>query len=249
MNKINRLPPPDCLNNQIQSSKTKKIKFYENLWYQGKIKPRWNTTCKKGDKVSKIRQKLLQMSNGTCVYCGTKIDDATMDVDHYLPSSLFPYLAYCWDNLVSSCKKCNQNIKSDFSPASLTEKKIVEDILSDKFEYDLVYDKQQLLKSINDRLIEPTFDDPEEHLEFNPEFYLYESKTKIGKLTVSKFFSHKEIAENWEDLSKFIQKIIVSGKDKQAALDMVKSFIELNGNEYVCLKFYQYWLQEDGRTR
>ncbi|MDM8564697.1 HNH endonuclease [Candidatus Halobeggiatoa sp. HSG11] len=244
MNKINRLSSPDCLNNQIQSSKAKKIKFYENLRYQGKIKPRWNTACKEGDKVSKIRQKLLQMSNETCVYCGIKIDDVTMDVDHYLPSSLFPYLAYSWDNLVPSCKKCNQNIKSDFSPASLTGKKIVENILSDNIEHELVYDKKQLLDSVNDRLIEPTFDNPEEHLEFNPEFYFYENKTKIGEITIRKFFVHKEVAEKWEELSKFIKKTIINSKNEQAALDMIKSFIELNGNEYVCLKFYQYWLQE-----
>ncbi|KHD08393.1 hypothetical protein PN36_13355 [Candidatus Thiomargarita nelsonii] len=252
MNKIHRLPPPACLDNQIQISKNKKIQFYENLWdNNGKIQPRWNTTCKKGGKVSKIRQTLLEMSNEACVYCGIKIDNTDMDVDHFLPSSQFPYLAYCWDNLLPSCKRCNQNSKSSFFPKSLTGTKIVENILSEKFQYDLIYDKAHILKFIakNDRLIEPTFDNPEEHLEFNPEFYFYESKTKIGDFTIRQFFSQKEVAEDWEGLSKFIKSLIVNSQDEQAALNMVKSYIQLQGKEYVCLKFYQYWLKEKQEGR
>ncbi len=131
MNKIHRVSPPDCLNDQIPKSKNKKIRFYKDLWDNNrKIKPRWNTTCKEGGLVSKIRQTLLEMSNKTCVYCGVKIDNSNMDVDHYLPSSEFPYLAYCWDNLLPTCKRCNQKIKSDFCPKSLTGKEIVEPILS-----------------------------------------------------------------------------------------------------------------------
>lgn len=174
MKKIRRLPPPDCLNNEIKKSKTKKIDFYENLRdANGKIQPRWNTTCKEGGKISKIRLRLLEMSENVCVYCGVKIDNVDMDVDHFLPSSKFPYLAYCWDNLLATCKRCNQNIKSGFFPDSLKSKKIIEDILLSDFEHDLIYDKANILNNIakNDRLIEPSFDNPEEHLAFNPEFY------------------------------------------------------------------------------
>jgi hypothetical protein len=65
---------------------------------------------------------------------------------------------------------------------SLKSKKIIEDILLSDFEHDLIYDKANILNNIakNDRLIEPSFDDPEKNLAFNPEFYLYESKKKMG---------------------------------------------------------------------
>ncbi|MCP3874038.1 MAG: hypothetical protein GY699_12880 [Desulfobacteraceae bacterium] len=107
MKKIHRLPPPDCLDNQKQAHK--KNKFYEVLRdNNGKIKPRWNTACKEGGDISKIRKTLLEMSNQTCVYCGDKIYNTNMDVDHYLPSSKFPYLAYCWNNLLPSCLKFYQ---------------------------------------------------------------------------------------------------------------------------------------------
>ncbi len=244
MNKIHRLPPPDCLNDQISDSKQKKIQ-------SGKIKPRWNTTCKEGGLVSQIRRTLLKMSNQTCVYCGIKIDNSSLDVDHYLPSSVFPYLAYCWDNLLPTCKRCNQNIKSDFCPQSLVGKKIVEQILKERVEADLIYDKASILSSIAqyDRLIEPTYDNPTEHLEFNPEFYFYESKTKIGELTRVKFFMHKEVICEWEKLSHFVQALVQKIQDKQLILETLRLYIELHGQEYVCLKFYEYWLkeQEEGR--
>ncbi|OQY46765.1 MAG: hypothetical protein B6247_27290 [Candidatus Parabeggiatoa sp. nov. 2] len=191
------------------------------------------------------------MYNNTCVYCGIKIDNTNMDVDHYLPSSEFPYLAYCWENLLPTCKRCNQNSKSDFCPKSLTGKKIVENMLSEQFEHDFIYDKTYILTSIakDDRLIEPTFDNPEEHLEFNPEFYFYESKTKIGEITLRKFFQHKKVTEEWEKLSQFIHALVLKIKDKQAVLETLKLYTELHGQEYVCFKFYEYWLteQEEGR--
>jgi hypothetical protein len=61
----------------------------------------------------------------------------------------------------------------------IKHKIIIEDILSD-VEYDLIYDKANIFNNIdkNVRLFEPSFDNLEEHLAFNPEFYLYESKTK-----------------------------------------------------------------------
>ncbi len=252
MKRVHRFAAPDCLNNSIEDSKIKKRKFYDQLRdNNGKIKPRWNTTCKEGGEISKIRQTLLEMSNKTCVYCGDKIDNTSMDIDHYLPSSKFPYLAYCWDNLLPSCKICNQHSKSDFFPKSLTEKTIIEKILSDTFQHDFIYDKEHILNNIaqDDRLVEPTLDNPDEHLEFNPAFYFYESKTKIGELTNTKFFSHKEVAEKWEKWSKLIQQLIINSKNETAALETLKYLIELHGNEYVCLKFYHYWLKEKQEGR
>jgi hypothetical protein len=113
----------------------------------------------------------------------------------------------------------------------------------------LIYDKANILNNIakNDRLIEPSFDNPEEHLAFNPEFYFYESKTKMGEITNHKFFNHKEIVEEFEKLSRFIQSLIINLKDKQIALETVKSYIDLHGKESVCLRFYEYWLQRKRR--
>ena len=78
--------------------------------------------------------------------------------------------------------------KHNWAEVSRVGKIIVEEILDIKFEHDLIYDKAYLLTSItkDERLIEPTFDNPKEHLGFYPEFYFYESKTKIGDITIPK---------------------------------------------------------------
>jgi len=247
MKKIERIPPPDCLNNDIKKSRNKKIGFYENLKdKQGNVYPRWNTTCKDTNDVSRIRTQLLKMSENTCIFCGERIGDSKMDVDHYLPKSQFPYVAYCWENLLPTCKYCNQTLKKDYIPSALKEKKIVESIISDKFEYDYIYDKQHLLTNIakDDRLIDPTFDDPEEHLEFNPEFYFYEGKTEIGKITADKLFNrHKEVAEKWEGLSRFIKNIVMIIDDDPLAI-VSSLIIDVAGYEHICLEFYEYWRNE-----
>jgi hypothetical protein len=96
MKKVDRLPPPDCLNNALPKIRKKNREFYKNLYdNKGRIRPRWNTTCKNGQEISKIRTHLLTMSSYCCVYCGKNIHNGEMDVDHYLPTSAFPYLAYC----------------------------------------------------------------------------------------------------------------------------------------------------------
>lgn len=187
------------------------------------------------------------MTDNCCGYCGDKLNIKTMEADHYLPSAKFPYLAYCWDNLIPSCNYCN-NSKSDFAPASLEDKKIVEYIVSDTYEFDYIYDKSYSLKEIarDARLIDPTFDDPEEHLEFNPEFYFYEPKTEIGEITANRFFNrHKEVAEKWEKMSLFIKKLVA----EDVSEEIIDDYIKLNGYEYVCLKFYAYWLNEKQRGR
>lgn len=49
MRKLKVLPPPDCLNNEIEKSCKSKIHFYDDLRYKDKIRPRWNTLSKDTD--------------------------------------------------------------------------------------------------------------------------------------------------------------------------------------------------------
>ena len=243
MRKLKRLPSPDCLNNEIEKSSTDKISFYKDLRYKDKIISRWNTLSKDTDGISKIRKQLYKMSDGYCAYCGDLISIEEMDVDHYLPSSKYPYISYCFDNYLPSCKKCNQKIKRAFVPEALKDKSIVESIISDTYSYDFIYDKENLLDNVckKHRLIDPSYDDPEDHLIFNSEFYFYDHKTPIGKVTADMFFNkRKEVAEKYEQLSLFIKDLVNAG----FGIEMIRHFIKLRGYEYVCLKFYEHWVNE-----
>ena len=187
------------------------------------------------------------MSDNCCVYCGKFINETELDVDHYLPKNKFPYLSYCWDNLLPLCKQCNQCFKHNFVPASLADKIIVEKIFAEHIPYDLLYNKHELLINIsnNDRLIEPSFDNPNEHIEFFPEICLYAPKTAIGKITVLKFFNNKEINEIYLKLSNAIKDYFIKIHNFNDILDtLYKSIINIIGYEYVCLKLYEYWKTE-----
>ena len=248
MKKVERLAPPDCLNNNIPESRTNKRRFYQDLRKSdGTIRPRWNTTCKHEQKTSEIRRRLLEMSNGSCSYCGKSLNDGEMDVDHYLPKEDFPYLAYCWDNYVPSCKYCNQIAKRNFTPPALQGMTIVEEIVAERYPHDCIYEKENVLTRLagHDRLIEPTFDDPEEHLEFNPEFFFYQAKTSIGQRTIATFFLHKEVSVKWEKMSLFIKNLV----QLDAPRHVIQDYIAGNGYEFVCWKFYEYWLREKEEGR
>lgn len=64
-----------------------------------------------------IRDGLMQMSHGKCVYCEARLDEKSMymEVEHFLPKSRYPLLVVEWDNLLASCKHCNAS-KSDHDP-------------------------------------------------------------------------------------------------------------------------------------
>jgi hypothetical protein len=123
----------------------------------------------------------------------------------------------------------------------LKNRQLVEEILKDLFPQAEVYKRETLLANTSDRIIEPTFDEPEEHLEFLAGFCFYNPFTDIGTETYTMFFKHKEVTKKFKDLSEFVQ-IVVKGSENPQKI--VESYIELSGYEYICLKFLTYWLEE-----
>ncbi len=214
--------------------------YYKNLRDEkNKIRDRWNTIQENKCKV--VREQLLKLSDGCCAYCGKKIRGSEMDVDHFLPSFNFPYIAYCWENLLPSCKRCNQTYKHDYVPTSLKDQIIIEKCMKDEKEYNLIYDECDVLSLCeNSRIIEPSRDTIEEHLEFNPEIYAYKYKSDIGKLTKEKFFNKAEVIEFLEKLSEAVKKLVESG----CSFDVVQAFIDLDGYEFYYKSFYTYWMRE-----
>ncbi len=65
-----------------------------------------------------VKKALRKMSKGHCAYCQTyNAAGAWGDVEHFRPKSLFPALAYDWDNYFYSCTICN-NTKSNKWPTA-----------------------------------------------------------------------------------------------------------------------------------
>jgi len=64
------------------------------------------------------KEALARMSHRKCAYCEGKINSPRAgQVDHFKPKSLFPSLAYDWDNYFLSCGGCN-NAKRDKWPSN-----------------------------------------------------------------------------------------------------------------------------------
>lgn len=223
-----------------------KTKLYENLRYgDGKIRDRWNTIQKDNRKV--VRETLSSTSNEECSYCGKKIIGSDMDVDHFLPSAVFPYLSYCWDNMLPSCKRCNQALKNDYSPPALKEKIIIEHCAQNLVNpYDFTFNKNIMYALAKDeRLIDPTFDNVDEHLEFNPEFYLFKAKSPIGEKTIEIFFDNVDTMRQFEKISIIVKEFVKLGLSR----DVITPLIEAYGTEFYYNAFWDYWTIEKSEGR
>ncbi|ACA38121.1 HNH endonuclease [Lysinibacillus sphaericus] len=214
-----------------------KKKWYENL-RDGKnnIRDRWNTTQE--DKRPIIREKLYQITNGCCAYCGKKIKISEMDVDHFLPSHKFNYLSYCWLNYIPSCKTCNQSFKHQYYPKSIAEKQIIEHCCQGiVVPFDATYNQNILFTVTQDRIIDPFYDDISIHLTFQPLTYSYKAHTDIGKEMNKIFFRRQEFIEYIEGIS-FAVKRLVKNNNPRNILD---PFINLYGSEFYYNAYWDFW--------
>ncbi|MGP6151625.1 HNH endonuclease [Priestia flexa] len=231
--------PTKLINNE------RKRRLYENLKDEaGNIRPRWNTLVEGGARV--VRDAVRSISNDCCCFCGVKVLDSKMDIDHYLPSSKFPYLAYCWENLIPTCKQCNQTFKNDFFPNSLSELEIIESCMEGCLTCHHIYNQDLIMElSKNDRIIDPSYDNVNDHLEFNPEFYLYNVKTPIGINTNKMFFDRDEVVRHLEGISNITKKFVINGCSK----DVLDDIINLYGQEFYYHAFFDYWVEEQAAGR
>ena len=63
------------------------------------------------------KSQLMAEAHDKCAYCESKITVVAYgDVDHFRPKSVYWWLAYCYDNYLYSCQKCNEMYKLDHFP-------------------------------------------------------------------------------------------------------------------------------------
>lgn len=235
MNQLTRGQAPSRLMDEVKMRND-----YNNLYdAKGKIRQRWNTMQEKGKKV--VREALSAISNGCCAYCGDKIRGSKMDVDHYLPSSVFPYLAYCWENLLPSCKLCNQTYKRDYYPLILENKKIIEHCMVGEVDYDYLYIKHALMVLIkNERIIDPTYDIINDHMTFQPAIHRYDTHSPIGEKTKEIFFQRDEVERELEGISNIVRGLVQNG----CSYDIIETHIDVYGREFYYKAYYWYWKKQ-----
>lgn len=111
------------------------------------------------DEKAGIRALLFRMAPGVgrCMYC---LDSLGTDIEHFEPKSRRPLRTFCWHNHLLACSHCNSNQKRTEYPCD---------------------DFGQCL------LIDPSVDDPFDHLTLLPASGRFKAKTRKGRETLRVF--------------------------------------------------------------
>lgn len=106
-----------------------------------------------------VRSSLEAMATGRsrCMYCE---DSMGTDIDHFRPKSNYPDQAFVWGNYLLACGYCNSNLKRTQFPLDAHG---------------------------NPLLIDPTVDDPEQHLKLLPSTGEFSAITQKGSESIRVF--------------------------------------------------------------
>lgn len=139
-------------------------KYYADLkdYEQGKSshKPDHPDAVKSRYGHEKVKQSLQNMFGTKCAYCESPVTAVSYQhVEHFRPQSIYPMLAYDWNNLLLACSVCNSGFKRDQFPL-VNGTKPSEDPLN----------PCSLDDSDNNALINPCIDDPQDFFTFSDEW-------------------------------------------------------------------------------
>jgi len=146
----------------------------------------------------RARPALLDLFHGKCAYCETPLVASFGDIDHFRPkhdaASLrgdryqhhYAWLAYEWDNLLIACQACNRPMrtgshrhgKGALFPVDGSRARLLASV-------------DECRKTEKALLIDPCFDDPNEHLIFD-EMGTCSSLTEKGLVSIEVFNLNRE---------------------------------------------------------
>ncbi len=131
-----------------------------------------------------VKGQLKSNQYGKCAYCESSLAGDFASIDHYRPKTTvrqekssprglgYYWLAYDWDNLVVCCDMCN-NRKNDLFPLKNPDTRNI---------------SNQDISSEEPLIINPSIDNPEDHLEFHQHIVMPKiidsSEDERGKATI-----------------------------------------------------------------
>lgn len=164
MIQITRLPEPSILTNN-RANWTNELCNERRAYYQeldkynnGALKeaPKYPKPKKGRYAHERVKKQLRTMSGPKCAYCESFVlGNSYLHVEHFRPSSIYPFLAYDWNNLLLACEVCNSGYKKAKFPlmdgSSPIENRNNPSLLDD---------------SDDNALINPCTDPPENYFDF-----------------------------------------------------------------------------------
>ncbi len=134
--------------------------------------------------LGEVKNELMKMCTNKCAYCESRLGVISYgDVENFRPKSgargidkeyapmHYWWLAYEWDNLLITCQICNQKYKRDYFPVEDENNRAA-----------IGATGAELLKE-NALLIDPSLENPQEHLEFLKDGTVIEVSKK-GKVSI-----------------------------------------------------------------
>ena len=239
MKRLVRPAAPPCLCDGDDAAPAPRKAWYQDLYYEREgekpvLKDRWNSSEKDQSGVSSIRRTLRQMSR-ECAWCEVSLEPG-WQVDHWLPKEPFPFVAYCWENLLPSCPGCNRR-KSKLVPPTLRDQKVVDPVLQGDYPTARAFRKGDLLLQLPERLVDPSHEEPAEHLEFIPPALSWRGKSKVGDFTVRKLLAEKDQAERWAKLSDMVRGFVEAGVPDR----IFEILIDFHGQGTIIRALLGYW--------
>jgi uncharacterized protein (TIGR02646 family) len=170
---------------------------------------------------AQVRAALESVFGSKCAYCETEVRaSGPQHIEHYRPQSVYPGLAYSWENLLLACAACNVTHKSDRFPVGPTGNTPEESRRAPCSRDDT--DDALLLNPCRDR--------PEQHLTFRNGYVVTVNRSRRGHIT------RRVCGLNREPLVKDRRKVL---KMLQLALDAYRD-AERIGNAVRRAQFQAY---------
>ncbi|HQU85438.1 MAG TPA: TIGR02646 family protein [Pyrinomonadaceae bacterium] len=133
MMKIKRLPAPDFLNEKAENWG---IRYEQRRNQNSNALFSWTTH--NGTRINQILLPILmEMTQSHCSFCdGYPVETVSSNsIEHFRPKTVFPRLAYTWENLFYCCSKCQESKLEKFAETLLKP-----DEIAYSFEYFFQYD-------------------------------------------------------------------------------------------------------------
>ena len=179
-----------------------------------------------------VKEQLKKDQFEKCCFCeGKPVAFSAGDVEHFRPkaailkdgerSLTFPayyWLVYDWSNLLFSCEVCNRRFKRNRFPLENED-----DRISSHLEHDHLHREKPLL-------INPTMEDPEEHITFEAEVPKPKNGSLRGEMSIECYgLGRRELNDARMDylesvrlISKMMEKLI----DEPELIAQARSFLE-----------------------
>ncbi len=153
-----------------------------------------------------------------------------------------PIRRLCLANLLPTCDACNRR-KLAFVPERLRERVVIEPCLREHRAHDHVFDKEHPFRVVagDHRLVDPSFDDPVDHLALEPSVPEYQPRTPVGVVTYNRLFARRR--ETAVDLAKVKQAARVS-IEGTCSDEGVEVFAQACGYPSLFRRFVAHWRAE-----